>query len=67
MAAHRIEPVMPPKDKKGVAPLTPEELGLIKLWIDAGARDDSDEDAGRPGRSSWGRSRPGSSRSSPWR
>ncbi len=43
MAAHRVEPVMPPKDKKDAKPLTPEELGLLKLWIDAGAKDDSDE------------------------
>lgn len=43
MAAHRVEPVMPPKDKKDQKPLTPEELGLIKLWIDAGAPDDSAE------------------------
>ncbi len=42
MAAHRVEPVMPPKDKKDLKPLTPEELGLLKLWIDAGAKDDSD-------------------------
>src|SRR4051812_38641371 len=34
MAAHRVEPVMPPKDKKGAEPLTSEELGLLKLWID---------------------------------
>ena len=27
---------MPPKDKKDQTPLTPEELGLLKLWIDAG-------------------------------
>ncbi len=45
MAAHRVEPVMPPKDKPVNKPLTPEELGLLKLWIDAGARDDS-ADAG---------------------
>src|SRR4051794_25798962 len=45
MAAHRVEPVMPPKDKKDAKSLTPEELGLIKLWIDAGAKDDSDENA----------------------
>src|SRR5262245_45143481 len=44
MAAHRVEPVMPPKDKKDAKPLTPEELGLIKLWIDAGAKDDSAEE-----------------------
>lgn len=45
MAAHRAEPVMPPKDKKDGKPLTPEELGLIKLWIDAGAKDDSADNA----------------------
>jgi WD40 repeat protein len=47
MAAHQVEPVMPPKDKPVNKPLTPEELGLIKLWIDAGAHDDSAE-AGEP-------------------
>jgi hypothetical protein len=41
MAAHRVEPVMPPKDKNQ-KPLTPAELGLLKLWIDAEAKDDSD-------------------------
>ena len=41
MAAHRAEPVMPPADKTEAKPLTPEELGVLKLWIDAGARDDS--------------------------
>src|SRR3954447_3111653 len=45
MAAHRVEPVMPPREKKDQTPLTPEELGLLKLWIDAGAKDDSDADA----------------------
>src|SRR5262249_30245804 len=34
--------VMPPADEKGQTPLTPEELGLLKLWIDTGAKDDSD-------------------------
>jgi WD40 repeat protein len=43
MAAHQVEPVMPPADKPGSKPMTPEELGLLKLWIDAGAPDDSDE------------------------
>jgi len=38
MAAHRVEPVMPPKDKEGREAAHSEELGLIKLWIDAGAR-----------------------------
>ncbi len=46
MAAHRVEPVMPPKDKPKLKPLTPEELGLLKLWIDAGAADDTAELAG---------------------
>lgn len=45
MAAHRVDPVMPPKDKKDQEPLTPGELGLLKLWIDGGARDDSGENA----------------------
>jgi WD40 repeat protein len=48
LAAHRMEPFMPPKDKKGNKPLTPQELGLIKLWIDAGAKDDSDVSAEAP-------------------
>jgi WD40 repeat protein len=43
MAAHRVEPAMPPQDKPVNRPMTPEELGLLKLWIDAGARDDSAE------------------------
>jgi WD40 repeat protein len=43
MAAHRVEPAMPPVDKQDAKPLTPEELGLLKLWIDAGAKDDSAE------------------------
>jgi WD40 repeat protein len=42
MSAHRVEPVMPPKEKKDLPSLTPDELGLLKLWIDAGARDDTD-------------------------
>jgi WD40 repeat protein len=48
MAAHRVEPVMPPAGKKDTKPLTPEELGLLKRWIDAGAKDDSDENAEAP-------------------
>jgi WD40 repeat protein len=46
LAAHRAEPVMPPREKKEQTPLSPEELGLLKLWIDHGAKDDSDTDAG---------------------
>lgn len=45
MSAHLVEPVMPPKDKKDAPRLTSEELGVIKLWIDAGARDDSEENS----------------------
>jgi len=38
-AAHQKKPFMPPKDNKAAAAdLTPEELGLLKLWIDQGAR-----------------------------
>ena len=43
MAAHRVEPVMPPVAKKDLKPLTSDELGLLKLWIDQGAKDDSAE------------------------
>ena len=50
MAAHRVDPVMPPKDKPGNKPLTPEELGILKLWIDAGAKDDSAEHEGGAGK-----------------
>lgn len=38
-ASHQQEPVMPPKGNKAAAvDLTPEQLGLLKLWIDQGAR-----------------------------
>lgn len=43
MAAHRVKPFMPPAEKKDLQPLTPAELGLLKLWIDSGAKDDSSE------------------------
>ncbi len=36
-ASHQVEPIMPPEDNDvGALPLTPEELGLVKLWIDEG-------------------------------
>ncbi len=39
VAAHQIEPVMPPEDNDVAAsPLTPQELALLKLWIDQGAK-----------------------------
>lgn len=38
VAARLDEPFMPPKDNKvGAKALSPQELGLIKLWIDQGA------------------------------
>ena len=38
VSAHQQEPEMPPKDNKVAAKnLTPEQLGLLKLWIDQGA------------------------------
>src|SRR6267154_579498 len=37
-AAHLDDPTMPPPDNNVKAmPLSPDELGLIKLWIDQGA------------------------------
>lgn len=39
VAAHQKEPLMPPPDNDvKTKPLTPEELGLVKLWIDQGAQ-----------------------------
>ncbi len=39
VAARREEPIMPPEDNDvGATALTPEQLGLIKLWIDQGAK-----------------------------
>ncbi len=39
VASHQDEPVMPPVDNKVAAKaLTSQELGLLKLWIDQGAR-----------------------------
>lgn len=39
LAAHQKDPVMPPADNDVKAKnLTPDELGLIKLWIDQGAK-----------------------------
>ncbi len=39
LAAHQKRPVMPPRDNKvSASNLTPNELGLIKLWIDQGAK-----------------------------
>ncbi len=39
VASHQVKPTMPPRNNKVEASdLTPEELGLIKLWIDQGAK-----------------------------
>ena len=39
VASHEAEPIMPPEDNdRGAKNLTPEELGLVKLWIDQGAK-----------------------------
>jgi WD40 repeat protein len=39
VAAHRSEPVMPPEENDvGAQNLSPEELALLRLWIDQGAR-----------------------------
>lgn len=39
VAAHQMKPMMPPRNNKvEAADLTSEELGLIKLWIDQGAK-----------------------------
>lgn len=38
ISAHQEEPIMPPADNKVAAKnMTPQELGLLKLWIDQGA------------------------------
>lgn len=39
LAAHRADPVMPPADNDvNASDLGPEELGLLTLWIDQGAK-----------------------------
>jgi WD40 repeat protein len=39
LASHAAKPRMPPRDNKAAAAdLTPEELGVLKLWIDQGAK-----------------------------
>jgi len=39
IASHQMKPTMPPRNNKvGAVDLTQEELGLIKLWIDQGAK-----------------------------
>jgi Planctomycete cytochrome C len=47
LASRQKEPFMPPPDNDVKAkPLTPQELGLIKLWIDQGAKGEIKAGAG---------------------
>ena len=40
--------IMPPEDNGvGAKSLSPEELGLLKLWIDQGAKDDDHEEGAK--------------------
>ena len=47
-AGRTAQPVMPPPAKKNYAPLTPKELGILKLWIDQGAKDDGEGGPKKP-------------------
>jgi WD40 repeat protein len=39
LASRSKDPVMPPEDNsRGATPMTPEELALLKLWIEQGAK-----------------------------
>jgi WD40 repeat protein len=38
VAARRAKPLMPPRNRVGAKSLTPDELGLLRLWIDQGAK-----------------------------
>lgn len=39
VASHQSDPVMPPAENKvGAAPLTPQQLGLLRRWIQEGAK-----------------------------
>jgi WD40 repeat protein len=49
LAAHREDPSMPPEGNDVAAkPMSPEELGLIKLWIDQGAQGSADGTVNSP-------------------
>src|SRR3982750_825085 len=48
-AAHKKKPQMPPrKNKVGAGALTPQQLGLLKLWIDEGAKESLAPEAEAP-------------------
>jgi WD40 repeat protein len=46
MASHRKKPVMPPKSENN--PLTPEEVAVLKAWIDQGAKGPAVDVRSRP-------------------
>lgn len=49
VASHEDDPVMPPEDNDvNARNLRPKELGLLKLWIDQGAKDDGSKDDPKP-------------------
>ena len=48
-ASHQKKPQMPPKKNKvGADPLTPHQLGLLKLWIDEGCKESLNVEAEAP-------------------
>ena len=60
----KMKPTMPPK--KAARRPTPEEVAVLRAWVDAGAKDDGGTTVDRAaGRSS--RGRPSPPRSRPWR
>lgn len=49
VTARQADPVMPPDDNSvGAKPLTPQELGLLKLWIDEGGKGEVTGISGAP-------------------
>ena len=49
LAAHTEDPMMPPKGNRVNAPnLSPQQLGLLKLWIDQGADGQGDGEVAAP-------------------
>lgn len=46
MSSHRIKPIMPPKTEDN--PLTPQEVAVLKLWIDQGAKGPAVDVRSRP-------------------
>src|SRR5262245_41549482 len=45
LCSRQMKPQMPPKDE---VPLTPNELAMVKLWIDQGAKPPTGMGLGRP-------------------